>query len=95
MGVEPKIGCFKPPKMDGLFHGKPYEQMNDLGGNTPIFGSTPKYERDSHTLGVAPSQDASDHQDDITYLVGIPINLHLPLLLGGGHTQHIHLRDLT
>ncbi len=23
MGVEPKIGG-KPPKMDGLFHGKPY-----------------------------------------------------------------------
>ena len=22
--------------MDGLFHGKPYEQMDDLGGNTPI-----------------------------------------------------------
>ncbi len=27
-----------PPKMDGLFHGKPYEQMDDLGGFTaPIF----------------------------------------------------------
>ena len=26
--------------MDGLFHGKPYEQMDDLGGNTTIFGNT-------------------------------------------------------
>ena len=37
-------GCFQKywyPKMDGLFHGKPYEQMDDLGGlgPTPIFGS--------------------------------------------------------
>ena len=37
----PKIGGF-PPKMDGLVHGKPYGQMDDLGGTkTPIFGSTP------------------------------------------------------
>ena len=27
--------------MDVLFHGKPYEQMDDLGGKPPIFGSTP------------------------------------------------------
>ncbi len=28
----------KTPKMDGLFHGKPYEQMDDLGGSfTPYF----------------------------------------------------------
>ena len=26
----------------------------------------------SYKLGVAPSQDASDHQDDITFLVGDP-----------------------
>ena len=26
--------------MDGLFHGKPYEQMDDLGVNNPIFGNT-------------------------------------------------------
>ena len=27
--------------MDGEnFMGKPYEQMDDLGGNTPIFGNT-------------------------------------------------------
>ena len=29
------------PKMDGENNVKPYEQMDDLGGNTPIFGSTP------------------------------------------------------
>ena len=27
--------------MDGLFHGKPYEQMDDLGGFPIIFGLTP------------------------------------------------------
>ena len=32
----PKIGGFSP-KMDGLFHGKPYEQMDDLEGFLPIF----------------------------------------------------------
>ncbi len=26
--------------MDGLFHGKPYEQMDDLGGFPIIFGNT-------------------------------------------------------
>ena len=26
--------------MDGLFHGKPYEQMDDLGGPIAIFGNT-------------------------------------------------------
>ena len=40
MGVEPKIGGCKTPKMDGLFHGKPYEQMDDLGVCPPIFGNT-------------------------------------------------------
>ena len=40
MGVEPKIGV-QYPKMDGENNGsKPYEQMDDLGGNTHIFGST-------------------------------------------------------
>ncbi len=30
--------------MDGENNGKPYEQMDDLGGfTTPIFGSTPIY----------------------------------------------------
>ena len=28
--------------MDGENKGKPYEQMDDLGGKPPIFGSTPK-----------------------------------------------------
>ena len=42
MGVEPK-NRGKTPKTDGLFHGKPYEQMDDLAGSFPhIFGSTPK-----------------------------------------------------
>ena len=40
MGVEPNIGGGKPPKMDGENNGKPYEQMDDLGGFTPIFGNT-------------------------------------------------------
>ena len=31
LDVEPKIRG-KNPKMDGLYHGKPYEQMDDLGG---------------------------------------------------------------
>ena len=40
-------------------------------------------------LGVAPSQDSSDHQDYETFLVGAPeLNLHFPLLLGG-HPQVI------
>ena len=38
MDVEPKIGG-KPPKWM-VYNGKPYEQMDDLGGNTPIFGNT-------------------------------------------------------
>ncbi len=29
--------------MDGENNGKPYEQMDDLGGFTPIFGGPPKY----------------------------------------------------
>ncbi len=39
MGVEPKIGVEFYPKMDGENNGKPYEQMDDLGENTPIFGN--------------------------------------------------------
>ena len=27
--------------MDGVFHGKPYEQIDDLGGFPIIFGETP------------------------------------------------------
>ena len=40
---------------------------------------------------VAPSQDASDHQDDITFLIGnpgIPIHLHLPLASCEGATSN-------
>ncbi len=41
MGVS-KNGGGKPPKMDGENKGKPYEQMDDLGGfTTPIFGGPP------------------------------------------------------
>ena len=40
------------------------------------------------SLGCGPSQDASDHQDYEPFSVGNPeLNLHLPLLLGGGHTS--------
>ena len=35
--VFPNIEVLKPPKMDGLFHGKPYEQMDDLGGFSHYF----------------------------------------------------------
>ena len=38
MGVSKNRGY---PKMDGENNGKPYEQMDDLGGFPPIFGSTP------------------------------------------------------
>ena len=38
LGVSTNSG--KTPKMDGENNGKPYEQMDDLGGNTPIFGNT-------------------------------------------------------
>ena len=38
---------------------------------------------------MAPSQDASDHQDDITFLVGNPYEPYLPQGLGRGHTQTI------
>ena len=34
--VFPKIGV--PPKWM-VYNGKPYEQMDDLGENTPIFGN--------------------------------------------------------
>ena len=42
MFFEPNI-THRIPKMDGLFHGKPYEQMDDLGGVPIIFGLTPIY----------------------------------------------------
>ena len=29
--------------MDGLFHGKSYEKMDDLGGYLPLFLEIPKY----------------------------------------------------
>ena len=42
MGVETKIGVVNPPKWMVKIMEKPYEQMDDLGGNTPIFGLTPR-----------------------------------------------------
>ena len=39
MDVETKNRGTFPPKMDGLFHGKPYEQMDDLG--VSLFLETP------------------------------------------------------
>ena len=50
------------------------------------------------SLGCPPSQDASHHQDYYIFSRGIPINLHFPLLLGGGHIQpivHEGIRILT
>ena len=40
MDVSKNIGG-KHPKMDGLFHGKPYEQMDDVG--VPLFLETAIY----------------------------------------------------
>ena len=39
VGVEPKIGGFGTPKMDGENNGKPYETWDDLG--VPLFLETP------------------------------------------------------
>ena len=51
-----------------------------------IHGSSRKNGHDYHFFGMAPSLDASDHQDDITCLVGDSnLNLRFPLLQGGGH----------
>ncbi len=41
-----------PPKMDGENNGKPYFLMNDLGGFTPMFGSTPILEIDDWNLPI-------------------------------------------
>ena len=39
-GVDPKIGVWWAPKMDGENNGsKPYEQMDDLGFSPIIFGN--------------------------------------------------------
>ena len=39
---------------------------------------------EGYILGVAPSQDASDHQDDITFLVGDPYKPSFPTVTGRG-----------
>ena len=36
------------------------------------------------SIGLPPTQDASHHQDDITFLIGNPYKPSFPLLLGGG-----------
>ena len=43
--------------MDGLFHGKPFEQMDDLGGFPIIFGLTPIFESDENLIS-----DKARHQ---------------------------------
>ena len=40
IGVFPKIGG-NTPKLDGENNGKPYEQMDDLGGFHPLFSEIP------------------------------------------------------
>ena len=40
VGVEPKIGGFYHPKMDGENNGTPYFLMDDLGG-PPLYLETP------------------------------------------------------
>ena len=40
----------KPPKMDGENHGKPYEQMDDLGGFSHDFWFNTQILSDSFTL---------------------------------------------
>ena len=41
MDVSKNRGGILPPKMDGLFHGKPVIKIHDLGGFPIIFGLTP------------------------------------------------------
>ena len=44
-------------------------------------------------LGLPPTQDSSHHQDYEPFLVGNPeLNLHLPLLLGGGYIQYTSIK---
>ena len=42
--------------MDGLFHGKPYFLMDDLGGFPIIFGSTPISWNEGKQRGKAPEK---------------------------------------
>ncbi len=50
MGVSKNRG--KTPKMDGENKGKPYEQMDDLGGKPIIFGNTHIYIYIYVSLGI-------------------------------------------
>ena len=56
----------KTPKMDGENNGKPYEQMDDLGGNTPIFGNTHHINR-----GLAYYSLIRKANDDQRYYLGM------------------------
>ena len=40
-------------------------------------------------IWVVPPPSNSDHKDYYMFSRGIPINLHFPLLQGGGHIQGI------
>ncbi len=46
----------------------------DLGDFSKLNGVFWDLGKFSYTLGVAPSLDSSDHQDDITFLIGNPYN---------------------
>ena len=49
LGVNPKLGGFFSPKMDGENNGKPYEQMDDFGGENPhIFWKHPFSEKEKN-----------------------------------------------
>ena len=53
---------------------------------TSIYSFFFPFHQSRHDLDVAPSQDSSDHQDDITFLIGNPNqNLNLPLLYWEPH----------
>ena len=63
MGVSKNRG--KTPKMDGENHGKPYEQMDDLGEN-PLFLEAPIWRH----LGIGNHQD-KPHQADRRVAFGV------------------------
>ena len=62
LDVEPKIGG-KTSKMDGENNGKPYEQMDDLGG-TIIFGNT-------HLLSTVRNFSAGSGSEDVFFRKGM------------------------
>ena len=47
-------------------------------------------ETERYKFGMAPSLDSSDHQDYYMFRIGdSELNLHFPVLQGGGHIQDI------